>query len=186
MEIYDETHGKYTFSEKWLKTTGQKAPHSGGQISHRRRQLSQGNLTGAPSARGTPQGPPRTCRIVALGLRAFIDGLWGVGQTLLAIGVLVVGGLGAVHGFRLAHGASVARLGLERSRILGKSQGDSSHGPGGSLPRPRETHGPLLGPAETEQMDREKRRQHLPTCADGFDSNRAKCVQRDHVALLPE
>lgn len=64
--------------------------------------------------------------VVARGLCRFVDGLRGIGQALLAAGLLVVGGPPAVHRLRLAHGASAAGLSLERDRVLGKSQRDIS------------------------------------------------------------
>lgn len=61
--------------------------------------------------------------VVARGLRGFIHGLGGVGQALMAAGLSVIGGPLAVLRLRLAHGASAARLGLERDRVLGEESG---------------------------------------------------------------
>lgn len=73
-------------------------------------------------------GDPLTSLVVARGLRAVVDGLGGVGQALLTAGLAVVGGLPAVHRLGLARGASGARLGLERGRILGRGS-EISHTP---------------------------------------------------------
>lgn len=79
-------------------------------------------LNGHPSP-GISTGDPRTSLVVARGLRGFIDGLGGVGQALMAAGLSVIGGPLAVLRLRLAHGASAARLGLERDRVLGEESG---------------------------------------------------------------
>lgn len=89
-------------------------------------EVGQVGQQGNRSRAGWNAGDPCTCLVVARGLRAFVDGLRG-------IGLPVLGGLRAVHRLRLT---GVARLGLEWSHGLGRVKETVPVARAGSRPRP--------------------------------------------------